>query len=50
MDEPIPTNPIMYSKIKNHPTITAIYSKKLICENTLIAEEVKTIETATLNA
>jgi len=48
-DEPIPTNPIMYSKIKSHPTITAVYSKKLISENALTQEKVKEIETATLN-
>ena len=48
-DEPIPTNPIMYNKIKSHPTITAVYSEKLLNENALTQEKVKEIETATLS-
>ncbi|NCU16726.1 2-oxoglutarate dehydrogenase E1 component [Pallidibacillus pasinlerensis] len=48
-DEPIPTNPIMYNKIKSHPTITTVYSEKLLNENALTQEKVKEIETATLN-
>src|SRR5690606_13368114 len=43
-DEPIPTNPIMHNKIKSHPTITAVYSEKLLNENALTQEKVKEIE------
>ncbi len=31
-DEPLYTQPVMYNKLKDHPTLTAIYSQKLIAE------------------
>ncbi len=34
-DEPLYTQPVMYSKIKDHPTLEEIYSKKLIAENVI---------------
>ncbi|MBU6338747.1 MAG: 2-oxoglutarate dehydrogenase E1 component [Rickettsiales bacterium] len=32
-DEPLYTQPVMYTKLKSHPTLTQIYSQKLIAEN-----------------
>lgn len=34
-DEPLYTQPVMYTKIKDHPSLEKIYSKKLIAENTI---------------
>ncbi len=34
-DEPLYTQPVMYTKIKDHPTLETIYAKKLIAENVL---------------
>ncbi len=38
-DEPAFTQPLMYRVIKNHPTTLQLYSKKLVAEGTLSAEE-----------
>ena len=40
-DEPTVTKPLMYKKIKSHPTTLNIYSKKLIKENSITEEEFK---------
>ena len=40
-DEPTFTQPLMYKKIKSHPTTLNIYSKKLINENSITEEEFK---------
>jgi 2-oxoglutarate dehydrogenase E1 component len=34
-DEPLFTQPLMYKKIKSHPTVTEIYSKRLIEEDVI---------------
>ncbi len=39
-DEPSATQPLMYAKIKKHPTPRKIYADRLIAENTLGADEV----------
>jgi len=42
-DEPFCTQPLMYKKIKDKPTIVTIYSQKLIDEGNLAVEEPDTI-------
>ena len=39
IDEPMFTQPIMYSIIKKHPNVMDIYSKKLISEGVVTKEE-----------
>jgi 2-oxoglutarate dehydrogenase E1 component len=34
-DEPLYTQPVMYAKIKDHPSLEKIYSQKLIAENVI---------------
>ncbi|MBP7710121.1 MAG: 2-oxoglutarate dehydrogenase E1 component [Rickettsiales bacterium] len=34
-DEPLYTQPVMYTKLKDHPSLEKIYSQKLIAENTI---------------
>ncbi|MEM7214023.1 MAG: 2-oxoglutarate dehydrogenase E1 component [Pseudomonadota bacterium] len=40
-DEPAFTQPLMYKKIRSHPTTSQIYSDKLISEGVMTAEEYK---------
>ncbi|HET6975008.1 MAG TPA: multifunctional oxoglutarate decarboxylase/oxoglutarate dehydrogenase thiamine pyrophosphate-binding subunit/dihydrolipoyllysine-residue succinyltransferase subunit [Pyrinomonadaceae bacterium] len=57
-DEPSYTQPLMYSRVKAHPGVRAVYAKRLINEgviteeelNNLIAERVRGYETALANA
>ena len=42
-DEPSFTQPMMYSKIKSHPSVRQIYADKLIAEGTLTPEEAQAI-------
>jgi len=43
-DEPMFTQPMMYKKIKQHPTALNIYAKKLIKEGTITQEEFNTMK------
>ena len=40
-DEPMFTQPVMYSKIKGHPSTREIYAKRLVAEGLVTAEEVE---------
>lgn len=42
-DEPFYTQPVMYNKIKNHPSLEKIYSQKLINEGSISATEYQKI-------
>ena len=39
-DEPAFTQPLMYKRIRNHPTTLTIYSEKLVAEGVVTAEEI----------
>ena len=43
-DEPSFTQPLMYQRIKNHPTTHKIYEKQIIKENVLSAKDTKKIQ------
>ncbi|MFL5243856.1 MAG: 2-oxoglutarate dehydrogenase E1 component [Gemmataceae bacterium] len=43
-DEPSFTQPLLYGKIQNRPTLTAIYTKKLIEDNVLTEAETEAIK------
>jgi len=43
-DEPATTQPMMYKKIRNHPTTRQIYAEKLIAGNIISSAESKTME------
>lgn len=43
-DEPATTQPMMYKKIRNHPTPRALYADKLLREGIVTAAEVKAME------
>ncbi len=43
-DEPAFTQPLMYKKIRNHPSAKELYEKKLLNEKVVTPEEVKEIE------
>ena len=42
-DEPAFTQPTLYQKIKDHPTVCEIYSKQLISEGSVTPEDVQTV-------
>ena len=44
-DEPSFTQPLMYKKIRSHPTPVEVYGKKLINENTLSESELQNFKT-----
>ena len=44
MDDPNITQPVLYKKIKSHPTITEIYSKLLVDEGVINIEKIANIK------
>ena len=44
-DEPMFTQPLMYKKIKGHPTTLSIYADRLVADKVLTAAEVETMKT-----
>ncbi|WP_409288709.1 2-oxoglutarate dehydrogenase E1 component [Peribacillus sp. SCS-37] len=49
MDEPLVTNPQMYNLIHKHPTITELYSKRLMDTGVLDGQKVQEIKTGVEN-
>lgn len=45
VDQPVYTQPVMYSKIHRHPDSLSIYEKRLIAENTATQEEIDAVHT-----
>jgi len=43
MDDPETTQPIVYSKVRNHPTVHNIYAKRLIHEKVIVQGDVKAL-------
>ncbi len=44
-DEPAFTQPLMYKKIRSHPTVVTLYSKRLIDDGVVSADEVEAMKT-----
>lgn len=49
MDDPDATQPLVYSKVRNHPTVSVLYEKKLLGENAVSAEQVEEMKQRTNN-
>jgi len=45
-DEPLYTQPLMYTKIKEHPTLETIYSQQLLAQQAITSEQYQQITTA----
>jgi 2-oxoglutarate dehydrogenase E1 component len=45
-DEPAYTQPVMYTKIANHPTVGELYAKRLIDDGVVTAEDVQAMKDA----
>ncbi|MCF8261295.1 MAG: multifunctional oxoglutarate decarboxylase/oxoglutarate dehydrogenase thiamine pyrophosphate-binding subunit/dihydrolipoyllysine-residue succinyltransferase subunit [Melioribacteraceae bacterium] len=43
-DDPVYTQPLMYKKIKAHPSVKNIYAKKLVDDHTFSEKEIKSME------
>ncbi|TCP18318.1 2-oxoglutarate dehydrogenase E1 component [Scopulibacillus darangshiensis] len=49
MDDPHATNPLLYAKVDNHPTVRAIYEEKLVSDNLINKDQAKEMEEAEQN-
>lgn len=47
MDEPLVTNPVMYHKVHEHPTVRELYGASLVSENIVTDEEVEQVDADT---
>lgn len=47
MDEPLVTNPMMYHKVHQHPTVRELYGKTLVAEQVVTEEEVQNLDDET---
>lgn len=43
MDEPTPTNPLLYQEIKNHDTIEELYGKSLVEQSTITEDQYQSV-------
>ncbi|MBU2491369.1 MAG: multifunctional oxoglutarate decarboxylase/oxoglutarate dehydrogenase thiamine pyrophosphate-binding subunit/dihydrolipoyllysine-residue succinyltransferase subunit [Bacteroidetes bacterium] len=43
-DDPVYTQPLLYKKIKSHPSVKQMYERKLITEKTLSEKEIKKLD------
>jgi len=43
-DDPVYTQPLLYKKIKSHPSVKQIYEQKLIVEKTLAEKDIKKLD------
>lgn len=41
MDDPETTQPVVYSKVRNHPTVDKVYAERLVKEKVITSEEFK---------
>mmetsp|Transcript_11184 Transcript_11184/g.22273 ORF Transcript_11184/g.22273 Transcript_11184/m.22273 type:complete len:901 (+) Transcript_11184:691-3393(+) len=48
LDQPMFTQPLMYKKIKEHPTVLTIYAKQLVKEGVMSEDEVDALKSATM--
>jgi multifunctional 2-oxoglutarate metabolism enzyme len=48
-DDPSYTQPILYRKIKDHPSVATIYAERLMREGLIVAEEVKAMRKAAVD-
>jgi len=46
MDDPTITQPLMYKKINNHPTISKIYSKELVNNNIISQDDIANLKSS----
>lgn len=50
MDDPDATQPLVYAKVRNHPTVATIYAEQLLSQKTITGEKVEELRQKTVNA